>query len=165
MTTNPFKELDFRQEGLTPFENVLAICHGGASMDTLKAMKATPNFTWRELFVHRGKGDVKRVTLEHLVNLQELAWKLEGVRCLFAMGVVITSAWRDPITNKRIGGAKFSQHLYGRAADINIIGVAPSTVQARLEKLWEGGMGYGRNFTHLDTRPPREDGTYLRFGY
>ena len=43
---------------------------------------------------------------------------LERIREHFGRVVVVTSAYRTPAHNAKAGGAKFSQHLYGRAADI-----------------------------------------------
>jgi uncharacterized protein YcbK (DUF882 family) len=160
MTVNLFDTLDFRQPGLTDLETVYAICQGGFSSDELKRHYATPNFTWRELFVHRSSKELRGVTMEHLANLQRLAWKLEGVREQFGKPVTITSGWRDKATNKRIGGARESRHMTGEAADIVVVNTSPVIVQRRLEPYWDGGMGYGSTFTHLDDR-----GWKARFGY
>ena len=52
-----------------------------------------------------------------------LAELLERIREHFGKPVTITSAYRTPAHNAKAGGAKFSQHLYGRAADIRVQGV------------------------------------------
>ena len=49
-----------------------------------------------------------------------LAELLERIREHFGKPVTITSAYRTPAHNAKAGGAKFSQHLYGRAADIRV---------------------------------------------
>jgi uncharacterized protein YcbK (DUF882 family) len=48
-------------------------------------------------------------------------------------------------------------HLYGKAADIKINGVAPKTVAAYAEKLMpkKGGIGIYKTFTHIDVRPSK----------
>ena len=46
-----------------------------------------------------------------------LAELLERIREHFGKPVTITSAYRTPAHNAKAGGAKFSQHMYGRAAD------------------------------------------------
>ena len=84
----------------------------------------------------------------------ELVTILQKIRNHFGKSVTITSAYRTPGKNKACGGTLYSQHLYGRAADIKIKGVAPKTVAAYAEKLMpnRGGIGIYKSFTHIDTR-------------
>ncbi|GGD64722.1 DUF882 domain-containing protein [Erythrobacter arachoides] len=42
--------------------------------------------------------------------------------------VTVSSGYRSPTLNARIGGAKTSQHVFGQAADISINGVADRDV-------------------------------------
>lgn len=80
---------------------------------------------------------------------------LENVRAHFGQPVTINSAYRCPNHNKSVGGASNSQHLYGRAADITVKGVSPSTVASYVESgplKGKGGVGRYSNFTHVDTR-------------
>lgn len=48
---------------------------------------------------------------------------LEPVRTSWRKPVVISSGYRSPALNTAIGGSKTSQHCYGMAADIEIMGV------------------------------------------
>ena len=82
---------------------------------------------------------------------------LQKVRTHFGKAVTINSAYRTPTHNKKVGGAAYSQHLYGTAADIVVKGVAPKTVAAYLEKLMpsKGGIGIYNNFVHCDVREVR----------
>lgn len=79
---------------------------------------------------------------------------LQKIRSHFGKSVTITSAYRTPAKNKAVGGQTYSQHLYGRAADIKVKGVAPSKVSAYAEKLLpnKGGIGTYGTFTHIDVR-------------
>ena len=79
---------------------------------------------------------------------------LQKIRNHFGKSVTITSAYRTPGKNKAVGGQTYSQHLYGRAADIKVKGVAPKTVAAYAEKLLvnKGGIGTYSTFTHVDVR-------------
>ena len=61
-----------------------------------------------------------------------LAELLERIREHFGKPVTITSAYRTPAHNAKAGGAKFSQHLYGRAADIRVQGVSVEADKARV---------------------------------
>lgn len=79
---------------------------------------------------------------------------LQKVRDHFGKAVTITSAFRTASHNKKVGGAKYSQHLYGKAADIKVSGVAASVVADFAETLMPGTGGIGRysTFTHVDVR-------------
>ncbi len=84
----------------------------------------------------------------------ELVNILQKIRAHFGKAVTITSAYRTPTKNKAVGGETYSQHLYGRAADIKVKGVTPQKVAAYAEKLLpaKGGIGTYNTFTHIDTR-------------
>lgn len=86
----------------------------------------------------------------------DLVGVLQQIRDHFGKAVTITSAFRTANYNssKKVGGAKYSQHLYGKAADIKVSGVAPSVVADFAETLMPGTGGIGRysTFTHVDVR-------------
>lgn len=84
----------------------------------------------------------------------ELVTILQKVRSHFGRAVTITSAYRTPTHNKDVGGTTYSQHLYGKAADIKISGVSPQKVSAYAETLLKdkGGIGTYDTFTHIDVR-------------
>ena len=79
---------------------------------------------------------------------------LQKIRNHFGKAVTITSAYRTPPRNKAVGGTNYSQHLYGRAADIKVAGIAPKSVAAYAEKLLpgKGGIGIYSTFCHVDVR-------------
>ena len=79
---------------------------------------------------------------------------LENIRNHFDAPITITSGCRCETYNKKVGGKKSSQHLRGRAADIQIEGHSPIAVSEYAEYLmpdW-GGVGRYNTFTHIDTR-------------
>lgn len=84
----------------------------------------------------------------------ELVNVLQKIRAHFGKPVTITSAYRTPGKNKAVGGETYSQHLYGRAADIKVKGVSPAKVAAYAETLLKnrGGIGGYNSFTHIDVR-------------
>ena len=79
---------------------------------------------------------------------------LQTVRTHFGKPVRIISGYRTVTHNKKEDGATYSQHLYGKAADIRITGVKPKDVAAYVETLMPncGGIGIYSNFTHVDVR-------------
>lgn len=84
----------------------------------------------------------------------ELVAVLQKIRNHFGKPVTITSAYRTTGKNKAVGGTTYSQHLYGKAADIKVKGIMPKTVAAYAEKLLpkSGGIGIYSTFTHIDVR-------------
>nr|DAX73674.1 MAG TPA: peptidase [Microviridae sp.] len=84
----------------------------------------------------------------------ELIKVLEDIRTHFNKPVIITSGYRTPEYNKKVGGVKNSQHTKGTAADIKVKNVLASKVQNYLSKKYPNKYGIGRynNFTHIDVR-------------
>lgn len=111
-------------------------------------VKLAPNFKVKE-FACKDNADVVFVAPE-LVDV------LQNIRDHFDKPVNIDSGFRTDSYNKRkdVGGATYSQHLYGTAADIRITGVAPKDVAAYAESLLSGtgGIGIYSNFVHVDVR-------------
>ena len=84
----------------------------------------------------------------------ELVTVLQKIRTHFGKSVTITSAYRTPPKNKAVGGETYSQHLYGKAADIKVKDVSPKKVAEYAEKILlnKGGIGVYSTFTHIDVR-------------
>ena len=87
----------------------------------------------------------------------ELVTVLQKIRDHFGASVTITSAYRTPPHNSKEGGTTYSQHLYGKAADIKVSGVSPKKVAQYAETLLKnyGGIGIYSTFTHIDVRATR----------
>lgn len=114
------------------------------------------SFTWNEA-THGGTRPVKG-QVKH--NVIELAKAIQPWRDKIGKPFHVTSWYRPPSVNKRIGGAKFSQHLYGRAVDFYIAGMNARQVSYILRD-WQGGMGIYRNMpniVHLDIAASRRWG-------
>lgn len=59
---------------------------------------------------------------------------LEPVRAHFERPVLISSGWRGPELNRRVGGSKTSQHCKGEAADFRVAGVSNLAVCQWMER-------------------------------
>jgi uncharacterized protein YcbK (DUF882 family) len=106
--------------------------------------KLTQNFRVREFACTDGSDPIFIDT--ELVNV------LQKIRNHFGK-VTITSAYRTPTKNKAVGGTVYSQHLYGRAADIKVSGATPKKVAAYAETILKnGGIGIYKSFVHIDVR-------------
>ena len=86
---------------------------------------------------------------------------LQCIREHFGKAVTITSGYRTAAHNAAVGGAKSSQHLLGRAADIRVQGVSVEDAAAYTESLMPDWGGIGRysvkagratGWVHVDTR-------------
>ena len=79
---------------------------------------------------------------------------LQQIRGHFKAPVTINSGYRTESKNKAVGGATYSQHKYGTAADIVVKGIAPAKVAEYAETILVGmgGIGIYKSFTHIDVR-------------
>jgi uncharacterized protein YcbK (DUF882 family) len=91
-------------------------------------------------------------------NVQLLCENLQALRDHIGKPIRVISGYRSPKYNRRIGGAKRSQHMSAKAADIKIKGMKPSEVKSVIVKLIKegkmmpGGVGLYTTFTHYDVR-------------
>ena len=93
--------------------------------------KVSTNFRIREFVCQDGSDPI-------FID-SELVSVLQKIRNHFGKPVTITSAYRTPTHNKNVGGTTYSQHLYGKAADIKVQGIAPSEVVKYAETLLNEG--------------------------
>ena len=106
--------------------------------------------------------DGTKVPANLMSNLQRLAANLQILRDYLGVPVTVTgSGYRTPKHNRAVGGAKDSQHLYAKAADINAKGFTPKQLAAKIEeliaakKIDQGGLGIYATFVHYDIRGTR----------
>ena len=120
------------------------------------ARQLSPAFKVRE-FRCRDGSDVVMID-ESLVVL------LQCIREHFGKPITITSGYRTAAHNAAVGGAKSSQHLLGRAADIRVQGIPVEQLAAYAETCLPGTGGIGRyppragravGWVHVDTRPAK----------
>ena len=117
-------------------------------------MELTEHFSKEEFNSKDGAGMPQEVW----ANIKILAKQLEALRSVLNAPIHITSAYRSELHNKSIGGKLNSQHLLGKAADIQVKGKSPKQVHKAIVKLikdgkiLEGGLGLYDTFVHYDIR-------------
>ena len=84
--------------------------------------------------------------------------KLSKARELAAIGFKITSGYRSPAHNAKVGGVPSSSHTIGRAVDI----YAPTSTQKYIiiNALLQVGfnrIGVAKNFIHVDDDPSKSE--------
>ena len=122
-------------------------------------MKITGHFNLDEFKCKDGTG----VPEELQGYTMALATCLERIRAEFDKPIQIISGYRTPEYNKKCGGAKHSQHVKGKAADLRINGVSVADFASTIERLIndgaiiQGGIGTypSQNFVHYDIRGNR----------
>lgn len=68
--------------------------------------------------------------------------------------VIINSGYRTPEWNTKCGGAKYSYHMRGMAADIRIDGMKPKEIAKKLNEIvpYECGIIVYDSWVHFDVR-------------
>lgn len=116
----------------------------------------TENFSLSE-FASRGTP----VPEPYLSNVKRLAENLQVLRNYLGKPIQINSAYRTLAHNTSVNGAKNSQHLVAKAADITVKGLKPNEVYCAVETLiaqgqmQQGGLGLYPTFVHYDVRDTR----------
>jgi len=119
--------------------------------------KITPHFALGEFACHDGTPYPVEWVESRLRQLCEL---LEEIRREVKAPVRVLSGYRTPVYNRRIGGARASQHVEGRAADIIVDSMTVPRLHAAILDLHRtdvgaaalGGLGRYPGFVHVDVR-------------
>lgn len=89
---------------------------------------------------------------EIIVDSKFVREKLQAIRDHFKASVTINSAYRTESYNKKIGGAKSSYHLKGRAFDIVVRGHTSLEVAKFAQTIGILGIIQYNTFVHVDSR-------------
>lgn len=110
-----------------------------------------PSFSPRELAC-KGTGE--------LVIDEQALDKLQYLRDKLGKPLILTSAYRSPAHNQRVGGAKNSRHMQGDAFDVRMDNHDPHEFEAAARAAGFTGFGYypKSGFMHIDTGPARSWG-------
>ena len=112
------------------------------------------NFKKSEFKCRDGSG----VPDKYMDNLIELVENLQIIRDHIKVPMHIISGYRSPKYNRKFGGARKSQHMKARAADIVVKSLKPTELREIIlnlikeGKIKKGGVGLYRSFVHYDTR-------------
>lgn len=114
------------------------------------------NLTWKELACKDGTPYPDKFILDG--RIFKLAAIFEDIRHIWGKPITILSAFRTPAHNKKVGGARNSQHLHGRALDL-----APpkgiklddfyEAIKKNVDHFGITGIGKYKTFVHVDIRP------------
>lgn len=118
-------------------------------METQKNEKITEHFKVKEFACKDGSP---------IVFVDDwLAVMLEIARKKIEKPITITSGYRTLSHNEKIGGAKYSYHTRGMAADIRADGITPKELAEVLNKIAPNSCGIivYNNWVHFDTRNER----------
>ncbi len=110
------------------------------------------NFTWSEATRGGARMPPNQATVDAIVRIATLA---QQARDRIGRPFIVTSWYRPPEVNRRVGGASRSRHIVGDAIDFNCSGLTGNQVYWALEPWWPGGLGrYSRfpNLVHIDAR-------------
>lgn len=79
---------------------------------------------------------------------------LDILRSKIGKPVIITSGYRTPARNSSVGGAKYSYHMRGMAADILVKNMNTKELAKKLDEIVPDGCGIivYNNWVHLDVR-------------
>ena len=120
-------------------------------------MKLTNNFNKSEFECNCGC----EMPSEVFLQIQKLASQLQCIRDFIRFPINITNAYRCPAHNKEVGGVSNSQHVLGKASDIQVSDSSPEAIYQVIDTLAEyghvlqGGLGLYNTFTHYDIRKTR----------
>ena len=107
----------------------------GASDETMNLNTAPPKELWK--------------------NMIPTAVAANEAREKLGVPIKVRSAYRSPAYNRRIGGARASQHMKFTALDLGTDKPAKLykiLLEMRRDGKFKGGLGLYRSFVHLDTR-------------
>ena len=120
-------------------------------------MKLTKNFSKSEFDCKDGS----EMPNDVFENVKILAEQMQVLRDELGVPIHLTNGYRSVSHNRKVGGAKNSQHLYGKACDMQVKGMSPKKVYLTIErlikegKMLQGGLGLYNTFVHYDCRLTR----------
>ncbi|MEM8603110.1 MAG: D-Ala-D-Ala carboxypeptidase family metallohydrolase [Cyanobacteria bacterium P01_H01_bin.121] len=119
------------------------------------AIVESGSFTWAEATRGGARLPPDQATVNAIINIAELA---QQARDRIGRPFIITSWYRPPDVNRRVGGASQSRHIVGDAIDFYVDGLTGDQVYWSLDPWWPGGLGRYTSYPylcHIDARSYR----------
>jgi uncharacterized protein YcbK (DUF882 family) len=116
--------------------------------------KLSKNFDWKEFESKDGAvmpEDIKK-------NIQALVKDLEVIRSALGKPMRISSGYRSPAQNEKVGGKSQSYHMKGMAVDFYVPTLTTKQIRDVIEtlisqgKIKQGGLGTYPTWVHYDNR-------------
>jgi len=110
------------------------------------------NFTWAEATQGGTRLPPNQATVDAIVRIATLA---QQARDRIGRPFIVTSWYRPPDVNARVGGASNSRHIVGDAIDFYCEGLSGNQIYWALDPWWPGGLGRYTRFpelSHIDAR-------------
>lgn len=134
----------------------------GRTVQPTTPIYPTSNFTWSEATKKCTRhiqelviGD-KIIINAHQIEAKivETARELDICRSILGDRPLWVNSWyRPPHINARVGGARYSRHLFGDGVDIRSDYLSSAQIYRLLDKVHvEGGLGRYHSFVHIDWR-------------
>ena len=123
-------------------------------MQKVDRLRLTSNFKKAEFECKCGC----EMPMDVFFNIQKLANQLQYVRDFLELPITLTNAYRCRSHNKEVGGVSDSQHILGKAADLQVKGLTTAELYTAVDILAEynhvlqGGLGLYNTFVHYDIR-------------
>lgn len=140
----------------TPYQGIPFKLPGNSStFYTDQPIIPNGSFTWGE-----ATKDASRIPENVTIvnNIIALARELQKARNQIGRPFIVNSWYRPPAINEAVGGVPNSQHLYGKAVDVQVPGYSGRRVANALMLWWNGGIGIYSSIpdiVHLDIGPKR----------
>lgn len=118
------------------------------------AASIIPNgsFTWSEATHGGTRMPPDQATVDAIIRIAQLA---QQARDRIGRPFIVTSWYRPPAINARVGGASQSRHIVGDAIDFYCEGLTGNQLYWALDPWWPGGLGRYSRFpalSHIDAR-------------
>ena len=110
------------------------------------------SFTWAEATHGGTRMPPNQATLDAMIRIARLA---QQARDRIGRPFRVTSWYRPPEVNRRVGGASRSRHMVGDAIDFYCEGLTGNQLYWALDPWWPGGLGRYTQFPrlcHIDSR-------------
>jgi hypothetical protein len=110
------------------------------------------SFTWAEATHGGSRMPPNQATVDAMVRIARLA---QQARDRIGRPFRVTSWYRPPEINQRVGGASSSRHMVGDAIDFYCDGLTGNQLYWALDPWWPGGLGRYSQFpylSHIDAR-------------